>query len=200
MGYWESFGISKDTLEKYFVYNTKSVFVDNKLHMRGTDTNPIFTYLYPPSTNVKVYRPLSTDRSKKWKSSTTKNDIDGIHQLPKKGKLLIVTSSRKEVMLLRELGFSAISCTSETTMVPSKIFEKLNRRFKHVVTMMDSDDAGYLMSSKYADKYNTRSIFVPKKYNHKDLSDFRKKFKKKKTYKMLKKIIKDLFNKRNLPY
>jgi len=198
LSYWSSYGITKNILNQYFVYNTKLVYIDQNISQRATLKNPIFTYLYPPSTNIKIYRPL--DKEKKWKSSTNKNDIDGIHQIPKKGKLLMITSSRKDIMVLRSLGFSAISPTTETVLLDEKVISSLKKRFKYIVTFMDSDKAGDASRQKYFDKFNIQGIQIPYRYNTKDISDFRAKFKKKKSYKLMKTLIKNNFNHRKMPY
>jgi hypothetical protein len=199
LAYWAQYGIDEDFLNESFIYDTKTVYTDHVLVQRATEKNPIFTYLFPPSTHIKVYRPYCKER--KWRSNTSNEDIDGLHNLPKKGKLLIITSSRKDRMVLNTMGFSAVSpSTSEHALLDEDICKKLKKRFKHILVFMDADSAGDKAAYKYFDKRGFNSISIPLRYKTKDISDFRSRFKHKKTYKSLKKMIKNHFNKRNIPF
>jgi len=116
------------------------------------------------------------------------------------GKLLIITSSRKDVMVLISMGLSAISGQTEAHMIPEKILSKLKKRYKYIITFLDNDSTGINTASNYFSNYNYRSIHIPSNYGYKDISDFRERFGAKKTYKLVKKLIKDLYNTRKLPY
>ena len=63
--YWAKYGIDKELLSRYFVYNIKAVYTDKVLKLRATSNNPIYSYLYPPTIKVKIYRPLSPTKSGK---------------------------------------------------------------------------------------------------------------------------------------
>ena len=65
---------------------------------------------------------------------------------------------------------------------------------------MDSDDAGFQSAHKYWVTYGLNSINIPLKFHVKDISDFRSTFKERKTWLLMKKLIKDRFNQRSLPF
>jgi len=65
LDYWKKHSITEEILKIYHVKPTKSVYVDKELIWKSTKLNPIFTYFFPDSTNIKVYRPLAKDRKGK---------------------------------------------------------------------------------------------------------------------------------------
>lgn len=199
--YWKTYGITKPLLEKYSVYPVRTVFRNESLYMRSTKINPIYGYKFSSGT-VKLYRPLSPDKSKKWRGNSTAKDIGGLPQLNSKGIIVFLTSSLKDVMVLNKLGFPAV-CLNAETITSSSIIEPLIKilksRFKHVVAFMDSDEAGmksnFFISSKYRCKYiSTKSRF-------KDVSDYLKKYGYHKTFKLIKKSLSKQFKITfNVPY
>lgn len=62
--YFSLFGITPETLKKFNVHGVQSVYRNKKIQFRATTDNPIFAY-YFPSGRIKLYRPLSPDKTKK---------------------------------------------------------------------------------------------------------------------------------------
>jgi len=63
--YWLKYGISKEIRKKYHCDPVKEVYVDKALTWKATKSNPIFSYYFPESDKVKVYRPLNKDKNYK---------------------------------------------------------------------------------------------------------------------------------------
>ena len=106
--------------------------------------------------------------------------------------MLIITSSGKDAMVLHELGFPAIAPIAEGVMIKPEVIEKLQRYYKYIFVFMDSDDTGFKINRQYADKYpSIKPISIPLHYNCKDISDFICKFKFHKTYKLVKRLLKE---------
>ncbi len=63
--YRRLYGIKEPLLLKYNVSAVKSVYVDKYLKWKATKSNPIFSYYFPESDKVKVYRPLNKNRDYK---------------------------------------------------------------------------------------------------------------------------------------
>ena len=74
-------------------------------------------------------------------------------------------------MCLYEMGFSAISPSSETTFIPDDILRKLKRKWKHIVILFDRDETGMLKAREYSKQYKIDALFVHKKFHAKDISD-----------------------------
>ena len=63
--------------------------------------------------------------------------------LPKTGgDILCVTKSMKDVMLLHELGITAIAPCSENLFLTEKQYNALRPNFKHCIVFFDNDRAG----------------------------------------------------------
>jgi len=61
--YWDKYKIPINIAAKY-CFLAKTVYRDEVFFARSTGANPIFIYK-APSGNLKIYRPLSPDKSKK---------------------------------------------------------------------------------------------------------------------------------------
>lgn len=166
--YWKQFHISTDTLKLYNVFSIKYFLCNNIVRGIYKDDNPM--YAYKVDDRFKIYRPLASKYTK-WRTNLNNTNIQGYAQLPDKGDLLIITKSLKDVMCLHEMGFTAVSPSSETTFVPESILEKLKKRFKTVIILFDRDVAGVQNARQCSKKYKLDAIFVHKKFKAKDISD-----------------------------
>ena len=167
--YWKQFHISLSTLKKFNVFSIK-YFLCNRV-VRGTykDTNPM--YAYKVFDKFKIYRPLASKYTK-WRTNLTNRHVQGLAELPKEGgNLLIITKSLKDVMCLYEMGFYAISASSETTFIPDDILAYLKKKWKHIVIIYDRDRTGMLKARGYSKMYKLHPVFVNKRYHAKDVSD-----------------------------
>lgn len=199
--YWQQYGISPQTLLKFNVHSLKSVYVNGNLSMRGTAGNPLFAYSYP-SGHLKIYRPLATKNQRKWFGNAKVEDIGGLESLARKGVLVFITSSLKDVMVLYELGFPAVCFNTEIVSAKSDVVKKtvrmLKARYRFVVLFMDSDEAGMRSNVSLAEALRLPFIHT---IGPKDISDFIKKYKKRKAYELVKKALCKKFKHRiDVPY
>ncbi len=189
--YWNSYNISLQTLVKYDVYSVKYLWYEGNLIKTYSSNNPIYAYkfTYDGNTTYKIYMPFEA-KSKKWLSNTTKRDIQGYSQLPEKDTLLIITKSLKDVMVLNELGYSAIAPQAESINVEEKFIDKLYNRFDNIIVFYDNDITGMYQAKKLKKQHNLPNIQIPKEiYNVKDISDFCKKYGIYETREFLKKLL-----------
>jgi hypothetical protein len=172
--YWSSFGISLETLKLFNVHPIDYFWVnDNRIKADKYS----YSYDYYWENNVyrrKIYQPFNT-KDLKWISNGGKI-VQGEGVLPKKGKLLIVTKSLKDVMCLYELGYISIAPTTEKTLPTKQYIDKQKERFKRIVLFLDNDETGIEMSKKHSIETNIPYILIPDKYECKDISDFVKKY------------------------
>jgi len=94
-------------------------------------------------------------------------------------------------MVLNSLGFPAIAPVSESVLLSPKIIYHLQNRYKRIFVLMDNDAAGIKSNNAYKEAYNIIPLLVPLQYKAKDISDFRKLHSHKKTYKLVKKLLKE---------
>ena len=184
--YWKQFGISINTLLKFKVCSIKYLYINNQFVQQYSFSNPIYGYKFDDKTTdiptIKIYMPYSRRR---FYFNGGNNDIDGWWQLPNNIDLLILTKSRKDVMLLYECGYNAISLQSETYKIDIKLFEKIKGKCSNIVVMYDNDKAGIKFANRLNQDYGLKTIFTPEE---KDISDYYRKFGKSKTKELLTKL------------
>ena len=166
--YWKQFHISTDTLHLFNVFSIKYFLCNNIVRGVYKEDNPM--YAYKVDDKFKIYRPLASKYTK-WRTNLNNTNIQGYAQLPEKGNLLIITKSLKDVMCLYEMGFTAISPSSETTFLPDDVLKSLHKRFKNIVILYDRDQAGVKNARQYSKEYSLDAIFIHKKFKAKDVSD-----------------------------
>ena len=166
--YWSQFGITKETLIKFNVSSIKYYLCDGIVKGIYKDNNPM--YAYKVYDHFKIYKPLA-DKYTKWRNNLAPYDIQGYEQLPKKGDLLIITKSLKDVMCLYEMGYTAISPSSESTFLTPDVIDALKRRFKRILICFDRDISGVKNMRKISLKTGLKGFLVHKKWKAKDISD-----------------------------
>lgn len=170
--FWLKFGITKETLKLYNVDSISSYFANGIIKAKYTKEEPM--YSYKVFNKFKIYKPLSK-KLDKWRGNLSSFDIQGFEQLPETADLLIITKSLKDVMVLYEMGYNAISPPSESTIIPEIIIKNLKSRFKKIIMFYDRDAAGVIFTRKMVKLYGFDFIFINKKYKTKDISDLVKK-------------------------
>jgi hypothetical protein len=167
--WWRSFGIEKDTLNKYNVKAVQSIWVNDRLTYNRSvpEVESCYAYLFPDGSK-KLYFPF---RSYSRFLQDNANIIQGYEQIPDKGKLLIITKSMKDIMLLHSLGISAIAPQSENVQIDEEIINDLKNRFANIVVLFDTDRAGVKGLRYYKDLGLPVSI-LKRDWKTKDISDF----------------------------
>lgn len=168
INYWKRFNISINTLKKFNVNSIKYYLCNGIVKGTYKRENPM--YAYKVYNNFKIYRPLA-DKYTKWRNNLTDYDIQGYEQLPQKGDILFITKSMKDVMCLHEMGYPAVSPSSESTFLPKDVLEQLKTRFKRIIILFDRDAAGVKRSRKLSRETGLEAMFINKKFKAKDVSD-----------------------------
>ena len=168
INYWSQFSITLDTLNKFNVSSIKYYLCNGIVKGIYKENNPM--YAYKVYDHFKIYRPYA-DKYTKWRNNLSETDIQGFQQLPSKGDLLIITKSLKDVMCLYEMGYYAISSSSESTFIPDKALNLLKKRFKRILLCFDRDKAGCKNMRKISLKTGLNGFLIHKKFKAKDISD-----------------------------
>lgn len=191
LDWWEKFGIDFKLLKKYHVYSIKSVFLNGNLSNITSPNNPIFGYYGGKKDGIELWRIYFPKRKKyRFLSNWNSKKIQGFKELPKQGNLLVITKSMKDCICLNSLGIPAIAPNSETLFITDSVLNDLKERFKNIIIFYDNDRAGKLNMAKIRRAHPELNYFlIPKEYDCKDISDFHKKYKRKKTLEFIKKYI-----------
>lgn len=184
--YWNSYGISLETLIKFNIFSCSHVFVEkngNHWVIDSTKTNPIYAYEF--NGLYKIYRPLGK-KEEKWLTNAGSDILQGYNQLPEFGDLLIITKSLKDVLAYHELGYTAVALQAETNMLSEELFKELSMRFDKIIINFDNDKQGIISTEKLSDQYQLKFFFIKEA---KDLSDWIKKEGLDKVEKEIKKLL-----------
>ncbi len=137
----------------------------------------------------RIYFPKRKDF--RFLGNVSSKTIQGYRQLPKEGKLLVITKSMKDVMCLYSLGIPAIAPNSETQFVDDKTLENLKQRFKYIVLLYDNDLTGIKFANKIHKLHPELKIaIIPRSTGSKDISDFYRDHGRQQTLQLIKDSIK----------
>lgn len=186
--YWTSYGISKETLDKYQVKSISHYWINGSVYFTGKYL--AFAYVFPDG--YKLYFPEKTEY--KWFSNSTW--IQGLLQLDKTRDILIITKSLKDVMVFDTLDMSAIAPQAESIIISAKHIEKAKEKFKQIYTLFDYDNAGIHLAWQMRKLYNIQPLFLTeglwkRKLGYKgckDIADHIKKFGLEETKKLINEI------------
>lgn len=191
--WWYKYGITLDILNKYNVYSCKYVWLNKQLFNESKQHFPIFGYYgskYQGKELWRIYYP-KTKNSFKFMGNWPSKKIQGYEQLPKKGNLLIITKSLKDVMCLHSLGLAACAPCSETQFLSDSMLSELKQRFKYIIVLFDNDSTGISFMNKQKKKHpELLYTWIPRSLGAKDISDYYKENGRKKTSKLIVDFIK----------
>lgn len=178
LDWWRSYGITLNTLKKFFVFSCEIVFLNDQIYSYSSSTSFNFGYFYPSKDNNKQYWRVYYPQNRKYRfiSNWNKTMIQGIHMMPKSGEFLVITKSMKDVMLCYELGIPAIAPNSENLFITDSQWDNIVIKFKHIFLLYDTDLAGVANSKRIKKKFpKIQVLLIPRKYKAKDITDLYKK-------------------------
>lgn len=189
--WWGKYGITPEILKRFNVYSCKHVFLNGQLLAKSQQHCPIFGYYGKKYQGIELWRCYFPKRTSfRFITNWPSKKIQGYDQLPKEGKLLIITKSMKDVMCLYSCGITACAPNSENLFISDSVLEDLKNRFKYVVVLYDNDRPGLYNMAKIR-REHPELIYtrIPKEYESKDISDFYKNHGRKETLSLIKKFV-----------
>lgn len=193
--WWGKYGITKDILQKFNVYSCKHVFLNGQLFAKSQQHCPIFGYFggvkEQNKEKIELWRCYFPKRlSYRFITNWPSKKIQGYDQLPKKGKLLVITKSMKDCLTLYSCGISACAPNSENLFISNSMLEELKSRFENIVVLYDNDKPGLYNMVKIRHSHpELIYVFIPRELGSKDISDFYKHNGRNKTLDLIKKFI-----------
>lgn len=193
--WWGKYGITPNILRYYHVYSCKHIFLNGNLFATSQQHCPIFGYyggkIQDNKEKIELWRCYFPKRKNyRFITNWPSKKIQGYKQLPKKGKLLVITKSMKDCMCLHSCSINACAPNSENLFISDNVLEDLKQRFKYIVVLYDNDRPGRVNMAKirrnHPELYYT---FIPKEYGSKDISDFYKNHGRKETLNLIKKFV-----------
>ena len=189
--WWGKYGISKDILKRFNVYSCKHVFLNDQLFAESQQHCPIFGYYGKKYQGLELWRCYFPKRTSfRFITNWPSKKIQGYDQLPKKGKLLVITKSMKDSMCLYSCGITACAPNSENLFISDKVLEDLKSRLNNILVIYYNDRPGlYNMAKIRREHPELTYVFIPKRYGSKDISDFYKDHGRKETLNLIKTFI-----------
>lgn len=171
--YWKSFGVTLNTLK---LFNCKPVlyyFINERVFKADK-----YSYSFPEYKDnrwtYKIYQPFN-DKEYKFVNNHPSSVHQGYRLLPDSGEVLLITKSYKDVMCLRDsFNMLSVGVQGEYVVMKSQVVEEYKSRFKRQYTFFDNDSAGKRLAGIYENLFGIRPLFIPDKYQAKDISDYYK--------------------------
>lgn len=189
--WWAKYGITPEILKKYNVYSCKHVFLNDQLIAKSQQHCPIFGYYgkkYQGNELWKIYFPKRKEY--RFMGNYPSRKMQGYEQLPKTGKICVITKSQKDCMTLYSLGIPACAPNSETIIPNETIISDLKKRFKYIICLWDNDYTGISFLNKFRHKYpELIYTWIPRELKAKDISDYYKEYGRKETIKLIKEFL-----------
>jgi hypothetical protein len=184
--FWRSFSLNSTILKKFNVASCEKVWINGDIIYTYNKLDPGYVY-YFGNGNYKIYFPFR----KEYRFLGNTTEIQGLSQLPETGKILIITKSLKDVMVLDSFGIPAIAPQAESICLDAELAVNLKRRFDHIYTLYDFDRTGCRSAFKMWRELGIPMLFLTDgtfntiDYGAKDLSDYVKKFGKEQTKELI---------------
>lgn len=172
--FWEQYGISIGTLEKFNVQPVSYFHINDKI-IKADRHAYCFIEFKDSKETYKIYQPYN--EKYKWLNSHNNAVWQGWSQLPKNGYELIITKSLKDVMAIYEVtGYNAVALQCENILPKRHVFEELESRFKIIYGFYDNDfdkevNWGREFGNKLCSEYGLVMIEIADSHKCKDFSD-----------------------------
>ena len=172
--FWSQFGITPQVLSKYLVKVVDLIFINNNIINPKTNCYAYLEFKDDTPT-YKIYQPFSKEY--KFMNNNDYSVWEGWTQMPSTGDLLIITSSRKDVMsIVSTTDYPAVALQSESVLPKKQVIEELKSRFKDIYILYDNDfnsneNNGRKYGANLANAFNCIQIEIPSEYESKDYSD-----------------------------
>jgi len=207
--YWKQFGIPVSKLEEKRIAPLSAFWITN-YNKEGIrikfNVSEELAYVYPFFRDefghfmYKIYLPngYKGDKNFKWISNVNKKVVQNIENIPKKGKLLIIQSSYKDVCTMEVLNedLNVLSPNGEGIWFDEEVWNYLKTNWEYIVLFANNDpgkipNPGLEFAKKHSLKYNIPFISTPDNTTS-DISDYYKVYGKDKTKQLIDKLLLDV--------
>lgn len=169
INYWGRYGIELSTLRLFNVFPIEYYFVGDKI-FKAHKYAYAYIELYDNDYRYKIYQPFET-KEKKWFNDLMPDTISGVELLDLNKKEIIITSSKKDAMIIYEIGYNVINPQSESYSFNEDFIHFLKQTFESIYIFYDYDETGIKNAYKLKRLYGFIPIFT-KSPKNKDISDY----------------------------
>ena len=179
--YWNDlYGFEKEELEYCNIYPISHYFLNGACVVANKHAY-VFVEEKDGLQTFKIYQPFA-DNGSKWFNNNDYSTWELWSQLPVKGKILVITSSRKDAIIIKKLfpssKITSCSLQSENVNPKEQVILELKNRFEKIFVLYDNDfnnerNPGREAGKKISDLFDLTQIEIPSEFKLKDPSDFR---------------------------
>lgn len=172
--YWASFGITLEWLKYADIYP-----ISHKIIIKGGNRMvfPADKYAYAyveykeGRVTLKIYQPFN-QKGYKWSNRHDRSVISLWTKVPEFGDRVCICSSMKDALCLwANTGIPSLSVQGEGYTMSETAINELERRYKKVYIIFDSDEAGIKDAQKLEEITGFTNLPLPKTGKGKDISD-----------------------------
>jgi len=182
--YWVDYDYSKKELIDNNIFNVDRLFL-NKREIYNKSGEPRFAYVEsePGGADlVKIYMPLAKG-GMKWLSTFPLDRPFGIHLLPGKSDVLIITKSKKDMVLFKRVFTDVIGLQNESLgALNMDTIKYLKSKYKSIVLCLGCDPHGHGITLQLQKRIGNQATFweTPlqdyQRFQVEDLSDYTKQY------------------------
>jgi hypothetical protein len=171
--FWKPFGLTSSDLHSFRVCPVQFIWLNGNLIYTYNANDPAYGYVFTKE-DIKIYFPYR----KEARFLCNTNILQGIDKLPERGKLLCVTKSYKDVMVMHKLEIPSVAPQSETQGLTKEQFESLSKRFDDIISLYDFDLTGVRTANSMRKEFGiepfflTNGRFKSENFGVKDISDY----------------------------
>lgn len=158
LAYWAQYGLTEEDLQTADIKEISHYWIN------GTRIKSSFGFAYNFSWySPYTYKILQPNEEKqfKWYSNCPESLLQGYNLLPQSADKLFITSSYKDVLVLRKLNYAAVAPSAEGVIPKALVIAALSDRFKTIIPYMNNDIAGIKASLKYEELHGLKYIVNP---------------------------------------
>lgn len=169
LAYWAKLGVSQDLLEREHVYRLESLTrEDGTITKRSSPKRPCFYYHF--GKGWKTYSPFAP-KEYKFQSSNLLGVLEGELSI-RKADVGIISSSTKDRLTLKALGYEGINPTGENslkTLINRK--GEINKFYSKIYVIFDGDETGINSASQLELETGWIALYLDYPEGTKDVSD-----------------------------
>lgn len=175
--YWKSYGVSLEWLKYAEVYPISHKFIiKNGQYYTFKADKYAYAFIERKEGNVtmKFYQPFNTT-GYKWQNNNDGSVLGLWTKIPKFGDKVIICSSVKDALcVMSNLKIPCICLQGEGYPISDTAAKELVRRFRHVLILLDNDEAGIRNAKRLEEQTGFINIELPQFEGGKDVSDLYK--------------------------
>lgn len=159
---WDRLEITREELEREDVYPVDRLYINGKF-ISNWRNEVRYAYVIETGKSVytKIYTPFTTEKQFKWISNIPLHIPFGINTLKLSTNRLIISKSKKEMILFRKFFPDVIALQAEnSSALKDRTIKYIEKNYDRVYICMDADEAGF-RSTEHFVSLGYHPVFIP---------------------------------------